>query len=578
MRNIFLLIKKNLKLLIRSKGSALIVVFAPLMLILLIGLSYSTSQTGLNIGVYSPAFTEEIDTFLASLQEEGYKITKYDSSEKCIEDIKLSFIHTCLALPENFQVQENSPKEITFYIDQTKINLVYLITDTLNKKFNLKSKEISQELASQLLTKLSSTQTKLAEKSGQLDATKSKNQQAITQSDTIKSELVALDFALPTAEYNISGTLEAFQSNTSSKISQGLSLLASAKSAVSSSTLNSSEKSLITADLDDAKAKFSQLSDAVNGTGTATLGEISSLLSSLQADFNLVKTKLASASEKVSSAGDQLSSISSTLNEGISSLDALKTALTEIQQDLASQKVTDAATIAAPLAVKIEKITAEKTHLNYLFPSLMILVVMFISLLLGTTLVMMEKHNQAYFRNFIIPVRKITFVFATYLTNCFLVLIQITIILGLSLLFLEDILAQLPLTTLILFVSASVFTLMGMLIGYLFTSEDTGALASISFGALLLFVSGVILPLESMPHSIRQITYFNPFVLGEKLIREIFIFKTDFSVIFNDLLLLIGYALVLFIVILIVDSLGSKHFVTKLRYKHHKRLRQKRKK
>lgn len=574
MRNIYYLIKKNLKLLVRTKSSALIVIFAPLIIILLLGLSYNTSQTGLNIGVQASAFTPEIDSFLNSLQEEDYKIIKYEKTEECVEDIKTGFVHTCLVLPENFQVQDNSPKEILFYIDQTKINLVYLITDTLNKRFNLKSKEVSQELASGILTKLFNTKTKIEEKSSQVEEAKTKNQQALGQSKTIRSELVSLDLATPTNIYNAS-MVEGFKEGTHTKILAIQDSLTEAKAKVTASQLNSSDKAAINNRIAEANTELNNIENSLNGTGEGTLGEIAAMIASLQMDLDSTKTKLNAASQTVSSAGTQLSSLSTTLDEGIVGLEAIKTTLTEIQQDIASQKVTDPSTISSPLVTKIEKITVEKTNLSYLFPSLMVLVVMFISLLLGTTLVMMEKHNQAYFRNFIIPVRKITFVFSTYLTNCFLVLLQIGIILGISLIFLKEVAPQLSFTALILFVSSSVFTLMGMMVGYLFSSEDTGTLASISSGALFLFVSGVILPLESMSPLVREITYFNPFVISEKMIREIFIFKTPFTLLLNDLFLLVGYGVLLFILILVIDAIASKHFLTKALYKHHKYLREK---
>ncbi len=561
MKNIYFLIKKNLKLLIRSKSSALIVILAPLVLIFLIGFSYNTFQTGLNVGIYSPNFAGEVETFLITLQEEDYRIIKYDSSDECVEDIKLGFVHTCLSLPENFQISGNLPKEITFYIDQSKINLVYLITDTLNKKFNLKSQEISQELTSNILTKLSNAKTKIEEKSTSVDKAKSQSQQAVSQSESIRSDLTALDLSAPNNSYNVT-PFNSVKDELDERIDE-------VESLVSDSDMNSSQKSEISEKLD-------QLSSKINGNSSGSLGEISSFISSLQTDLESIKAKLIAASGKVSSAESKLSSMTSSLKEGIASLESIKTTLAEIHSELADQQITDPSTIAAPLNTKIEKITAEGTHLSYLFPTLIVLAIMFISLLLGTTLVMMEKHNQAYFRNFIVPVKKITFILSTYLTNIFLVLIQIAIILGFSLFFLEGILGRIPLIILILLVSSSVFTLVGMAVGYVFTSEDTGTLASISFGALFLFVSGTILPLESMPTAIRQITYFNPFVLGEKLIREIFIFKSSFLSIYADLLILIGYAIILFIAILIIDHVASRHFLTKALYKHHKHIKEKR--
>ena len=140
LRSLFQLTKKNLKLLIRSKSSALIVFLAPLLIILVLGLSYNTSsQYAINIGVYADTFTEEINQFTETLKEEEFKIIKYDnlSLEQCQEDVKYGLIHTCIQVPDNFKIESNSAKEIIFHIDPSKINLVWMIQETLNTKLNL---------------------------------------------------------------------------------------------------------------------------------------------------------------------------------------------------------------------------------------------------------------------------------------------------------------------------------------------------------------------------------------------------------------------------------------------------------
>ena len=574
--NLYHLIQKNLKLLIRSKSSALIVILAPLMIILLIGLSYGTSQTSFNIGVHAPTFTPEIDSLIVSLNEE-YRVVKYDKIDECVEDVKHGFVHTCLSLPQDFLIQGNQQKEIKFYVDQTKINLVYLIQDTLNQKFNLKSQEISQDLISEIIAKLSHTQNQIGEKVAQLNSLKEKNQQTLSQAQSLQNSFNSLDLTPPSTTYNTS-VINTFKENASAKISSALSSLEEIRNDLSSSSLNESEKTALTNNLDQVEDKIDQLNFLIENSGQGTLEELSSLISSLQSDLETAKNKLTTASQKITSTNTQISTLSSNLNEELSSLSSLQETLSEIQKNLAEQKITDPDTLASPLVTTTEKIAVERTHLNYLFPNLMILVVMFISLLLGTTLVMMEKHNQAYFRNFILPVKKITFIFSTYLTNTFLVLIQIVIILSISLILLKDILPQLPLTLLLLLVSSSVFTLIGMALGYLFTSEDTATLASISFGALFLFLSGVILPLESMPTLIRKITYYNPFVLSEKILREIFIFKSKFSFVLNEFLILVAYSVLLFLIVLVIESAIRQHFFARFFHQyHHKSLKKKKK-
>ena len=141
METLWLLTKKNLKLLIRSKSSALIVFLAPLLIILILGLSYNTSsQYGLNIGIYSESFTEDVNSLMETLQEQEFKIIKYENSiEECVEDIKLGYVHACVDTPSILQVESNTPKEVTFYLDPSKINLVWMIQETLKSKFDLQS-------------------------------------------------------------------------------------------------------------------------------------------------------------------------------------------------------------------------------------------------------------------------------------------------------------------------------------------------------------------------------------------------------------------------------------------------------
>ncbi|MEK6900617.1 MAG: hypothetical protein AABX05_05825, partial [Nanoarchaeota archaeon] len=195
MRSLLLLTKKNLKLLVRSKTSALVIFFAPLMIILLLGLSYNnTSKYGLNIGIYAPVFSDDVNSLMVSLQEQEFKIIKYESSvDDCVKDIKEGIVHTCLSVPESLKIDGNQQKEITFYVDPSKINLVWMIQETLGNKFNLKSKEISKELSNNILTTVSDTKTKLDEQNSQLSGVKEKSSAATTSAQTAVQQLTTLE-------------------------------------------------------------------------------------------------------------------------------------------------------------------------------------------------------------------------------------------------------------------------------------------------------------------------------------------------------------------------------------------------
>ncbi len=581
MKSIWLLTKKNLKLLVRSKTSALVIFFAPLLIILLLGLSYNTSSKyGLNIGIYAPVFSDDVNTLMATLQEQEFKMIKYETSvDACIEDIRQGFVHTCLSVPESLKVEENLQKEITFYVDPSKINLVWMIQETLGNKFNLKSQEITKELTGNILTAVSDTKTKLDERTGELSAVKDKNAVASASALAASQQLGSLDLSSPQDSYNPQ-TLANFKSSLSSEVQSSLDEIENSREAVEAA--NISDDGSILNGLDHIETKLQNINVLINGgaaggngsnnsnsSGTA-VESLSSLLTLLEQDLAATKNKLASASQAVTTSSSSLSSASQNMQESVSALEGVQQKMVEMKSVLETQKVTDAGVITSPLITKIEYVGEENTYLNYMFPALLVLVVMFSSLLLGTTLVMMEKNSPAFFRNYFLPLRKGTFVVSTFFTTLLIILVQIIIILGVSVGFLKENPAHMLPVAGVLLLSSSVFSFLGMGIGYTFRSEETGTLASISTGSLLLFLSGVVLPVESISPAIREVTSLNPFVVSEKIIREIFLFDTNIKAIWPEAAILFGYALGLFMTILIAEYLVHKHFISGfMKRRHH---------
>ncbi len=572
MRNLLLLTKKNLKLLIRAKGSALIIIFAPLLLMLILGLSYNTtSQYDLNIGIHAPSFSEDVNEFIKILEEEQFTIIKYEESvDPCISDIKSGAVHTCISLPESLAVDGNQQKEVTFHIDQSRINIVWMIQETVKQKFNLQSQQITQDLTQNILGTLDNTKTTIAAKKAEINVAKEKTTAASGSASSAKSSLSNLDLTTTASNHS-----ESAVTDLDTDLKKSLSLVKDAKTAVSGAGLDETKEDEIKAILNDAENKLDSVIDGLNSNSSSGVGGI---ISALNTELTATKSKLNAASAAVASSNSNLDSVTAALQESQKNLDSAASALASLESEIGNVKVTDASTITAPLVTKIEKVSEESTYLNYLFSALLVLVIMFSSLLLGTSLVMMEKNSPAFLRNFFLPIRKITFISSVYLTNLILNIIQILIILGISLIFLKGAVYKIPSVALILLITASVFTFMGMVIGYLFRSEETGVLASISLGSFHLLFSGIILPLESVTLALRKIAYFNPFVLADKLVREVFLFNAPLTAVWVDLATLVGYALIFFIIILIIESILHEHIVHRFMKHHHRAHRQKDKK
>ena len=79
--SIFLnIVVKNLRLVLRSRTSALIVLLGPLLITFLVGASFNTSSIyDIRIGTYSSQYTELTESLLTELTDKQFTVVKYDS-------------------------------------------------------------------------------------------------------------------------------------------------------------------------------------------------------------------------------------------------------------------------------------------------------------------------------------------------------------------------------------------------------------------------------------------------------------------------------------------------------------------
>ena len=573
MRNLYHLIVKDLKLLIRSRSSALIIILAPLLVILLLGVAFDNANLfGITVGVHSSSYSPDVESLLGKLAEKEIRVVKADTEEQCINDVKLGTANTCIVFPPDLSFTSNEQRQVTFHVDQSKINLVWMVMDTVNERFGSGAKEVSKNLITILLNKLDASKAQLEERKNTISSLKTSANDAQLSVGGITDDLGQLDFSYVENETfpvnNVSTELDKVEQNLTSFLSDAGNHIQSAKS-------QADNTSSIVTKLDLALDDIAFAEEVIEGSASPSFVRLRSLLDVLKLNIERLKGKLTKGEELRDTATPKLDLVTQQLTTGLSDIAMIEGSLDSIISDIQSIQVTNPDAIAQPFVTEIKPVVAPTTYLNYLFPSLIILVIMFISMLLGTTLVMMEKHSPAYFRNFISPTRNITFIFGTYLTTMFLVVIQIVIILLVAgYVFSAQIVPSLQLVIIVLLLSATMFTLLGMGIGYVFTSEETGILATVSSGSVFLFMSSVIIPLESMPSLVRDIAAFNPFVISERVLRSVLLFQPELSVVQKDLLLIGGYSLFLLLSIIAFEQVLNRHFIQKLAYLHHKKRRE----
>ncbi len=509
------MIKKDLKIVLRSKSSSLIVIFGPLLIVFLIGMAFNTSSLyDLRIATYSPAYSSLTNSVIADLKDQQYNTIQVDSEGDCIEGVKLGTYHVCAVFPSNMQVSNEAENLIKFYVDESRMNLAFLISSSVSSKVSARATNISLGLTSDLLSTLEATKAELkSKKSTFSDLITSSNDKSL-KVKTISDDLNTLDLEYNASELNISAVEKAVdkvQSNLN--VSEGI---------------------------------FEDVSKAINN---------------LKEGVNTLTDKMNSMIEVRESSVNQLAGVRDGIQQDITKITSVKNSMDTLVAGIEGLKVTKAESIVSPVKTEIETVTGKKTHLSYLFPTFVVMIVMFICILLSSTITVREKVSKAYFRNFITPTNDMMFMIGGYLTNIFVVGLQLLVLfLAASFFFKGGLFAVIGSLVLVLFIIATLFILIGIFIGFVFKSEETSTIGAISVGSLLLFFSNAILPIETLPSYISGIAKYNPFVISESLLKKILLFSSSLSVVSVQIYMLVCFVVIFFVLAFVARELTKRRY------------------
>ncbi len=489
---IFQVVKKDLKILIRSKLSALIILLGPLLIVSLIGLAFNSSDVNnIKIGTYSSSYSDLGNNLINALKGSQFTVINMTSEKDCIGSIKSQKINVCMVLPEDLRADNTNNSEIIFYVDNSRINLVYFVISEVSKKVNLQSNEITKGLMDNILSVLSDSKIKLIDNKASVDAIKEGYSKINDNADSIVNNLDSLDMTLDTTSLGVNS-----------------------------------------------------LTNGSLSCGTNCSAEYLDKVQTLVNKINSLKTDV----DNVNSAKEGIKSNAETIRSEIAkttdSLNTLQTDIDAIINNIDSLPMQESDSIANPIRTSIKPISNETSNLRFVFPTLIAMVVMLVSLLLSSTIVIREKKSRAYFRNFITPTNNFTFIIGTFITCLFILILQLIVIFT-EMYFTSptQILAMLnPSLLLIIFLIAMVFILIGMLIGYAFQTEETSTLATFSIATIFLFLSNTILPIESIPLGIRWIALFNPFVITDAILKKMILFDFGILEVLTEIYVLVAYA------------------------------------
>lgn len=552
-------IHKNFQLLMRSKSSAFIVLLGPLLVVTIISLSFVDSGVStFNVGVYVPDSSELANRFIDNLNNSDTNLVFFNQSESCVSGIKHGTVLVCIVFPEDFQLSDESSNEVLFFVDESRVNLAHRLIATFALNLDSESSEVQKELTARMLEIMARANTDIRSTVSTVVGIKAKAGTIDSETGNSKTQLSSLD-------------TDVIDVDLSSAISKSGSLKSDFNALYSKSDSVLDEGYDVLEEASNVSSDFESKLDSLNGTLNSLNGTslefdvLSTELEVQQANVDALESKVSASANAKTTVLSSLNKLSDSLSKLQSDLDSVKVVQESLESELGSFKLSKADSIVNPITTSVETVNTSTSKITFSFPYLMMLIVMFVGLMLASTLVMMEKNSRAYFRSFTLPITDNFSILATFITSLIVLFVQMFIVflvvefgLGVS------VFSSLPVLLVVLFISASLFIFLGIAIGSFFNTNESVTMSTIALGSVFLFLSNLVLPLETLSDFIQSIVGFNPYVLASESIRKATLFKLGLGSMSSDILLLVLYAVIICIISIGIKKASSSKYLLHL--------------
>ncbi|MFH0876538.1 MAG: ABC transporter permease [archaeon] len=249
--------------------------------------------------------------------------------------------------------------------------------------------------------------------------------------------------------------------------------------------------------------------------------------------------------EKIDGAVVNVLALQKSLNENLKLLSKLEPSLAE--------------KLINPVLEAYEAVSPGLKDITLVFPSLLAMVILFISILFANIVTLSEINNRAFLRNMIAPTSSLIMTMGLVITNLIVIMFQVSVLLVVAKTKFDiDIIANLPSILIVCILLSLIFVFAGMIYAYLFRVEQTSILIT-TFTAIGFFMfSDSIAPLETMPLLASAIAAMNPFVITTAMFKKIIIFNVPLQLLQKELVILGVYAIVLMIALALISVKKNK--------------------
>jgi ABC-type multidrug transport system permease subunit len=321
----------------------------------------------------------------------------------------------------------------------------------------------------------------------------------------------------------------------------------------------------VVSDIGSIESEVSSISGVSLGSLVLDLESAITKIDAMESNSNLSKIR-----SEISSVKSELEDLDSDLGESVETLSE-KTTSGKLELEKISQNIEvliqnislisprNAESVVTPIKTEVIPLSKDSSNWKYLFPTLTTLIILLSSVVLSSSIVLTERRARAKFRNFMTPTSDLSFIFGAYVTSFIILALQLILLfIGTFYLTHLNVLEFGASILLVIFISSSVFITVGMLIGYLFKSDETTILASISIASLFIFFSNAIIPVELIRGNLKYLAIYNPFFITDSILKKILLFGEPLLSYYFELLILTGIFILLIIFTLIARKMTKR--------------------
>jgi ABC-type multidrug transport system permease subunit len=564
-RKVFFEVRKNTKLIIRNWSSLLVIIFSPLILLALVGYALSGSDVhDIYVGVIAddPLVSLEMEL----LMEDTASIIKYDSVDNCIIDMRSEKNSLCAVIKGNFitKTKEIPGGEVTFYYDNTRPKVTLLLLTEFKKQLGLTSEQIS-----------------------------------ITSAEVIMNDIN--DFiGFLNARIDDIGDIEEQTTKIQNDLEERLVMLEDINKSFTPNYLfiKNIEKEVVSHenDIEKARGVFNSSMDQLRKTKFELEAKLAETEMSMNQSFNsllinvLLRETIEQAQKVVESAetsAEEIKKVSLKLTLLVRQLDVIHAALQgeiartkdyiiiiEQGKDEIQVTLTDARSkmdslvnndpqlverLIKPIVQFFKPLVPEIKGFHVAFPLLLSTVIVFMSMIVGNIITLLELNNKARIRNLLAPTSNLIFVGGIIITSLIIVAFQSVVLLALGqLTFGLSLLPVIFNIVIILFMLSVLFICLGMIIANVAPTIESSLLFSTILSLLFFLFSDALQAIQLMPSIGYVFAKYNPLVISEILLRKVIFLQSSVFDFLGQFIILFLYALVSLIIISILSVWRSR--------------------